>query len=127
MTSRSSGPHRGHVPSPTGAEPLLGTPREASGPRSAYRPRRAAASRPPRESSGLRSPERGRRGLRPDAAAPRAGGPVVLLYSADLDRTVVAVEAAGGRVTEGPYPFPGGRRFHFVDPSGNELGVWGEA
>ena len=37
-----------------------------------------------------------------------------------------AVEAAGGRVTEGPYAFPGGRRFHFADPSGNELGVWAE-
>ena len=38
--------------------------------------------------------------------------------------TVAAVTAAGGEVTEGPYEFPGGRRFHFIDPSGNELGVW---
>jgi uncharacterized protein len=57
----------------------------------------------------------------------RAGGPLVLLYSADLDRTLAAVTSAGGRVVNGPYEFPGGRRFHFQDPSGNELGVWAEA
>lgn len=54
----------------------------------------------------------------------RAGGPLVLLYSADLDQSVEAVQAAGGQVVAGPYEFPGGRRFHFTDPSGNELGVW---
>ncbi len=60
------------------------------------------------------------------AAAPGRGGALVLLFSADLDATVTAVTAAGGEVVEGPYEFPGGRRFHFVDPSGNELGVWSE-
>ncbi|MFC7451195.1 VOC family protein [Rhodococcus daqingensis] len=53
-----------------------------------------------------------------------AGGPFVLLYSVDLDASVDAVRAAGGTVVNGPYGFPGGRRFHFTDPSGNELGVW---
>ena len=38
-----------------------------------------------------------------------------------------AVRAAGGEVTEGPYDFPGGHRFHFTDPGGNELAVWAEA
>lgn len=52
------------------------------------------------------------------------GGPLVLLYSDDLDATVKAVTDAGGHVVSGPYEFPGGRRFHFLDPSGNELGVW---
>ena len=56
-----------------------------------------------------------------------AGGPLVLLYSADLEGSVVAVQRAGGQVVQGPYGFPGGRRFHFTDPSGNELGVWAEA
>ncbi|MDO9377561.1 MAG: VOC family protein [Nocardioidaceae bacterium] len=56
----------------------------------------------------------------------RPGGPLVLLYSDDLDASVEAVTAAGGQVTTGPYEFPGGRRFHFADPSGNELGVWAE-
>ncbi|GAA2448115.1 VOC family protein [Agromyces soli] len=54
------------------------------------------------------------------------GGPLVLLYSDDLDGTAEAITAAGGRVTQGPYEFPGGRRLHFADPSGNELGVWSE-
>lgn len=52
------------------------------------------------------------------------GGPLVLLYSGDLDATQNAIIAAGGAVVEGPYEFPGGRRLHFADPSGNELGVW---
>jgi uncharacterized protein len=55
------------------------------------------------------------------------GGPLVLLYSDDLDGTVDRVTAAGGTVVNGPYEFPGGRRFHFLDPSGNELGVWSAA
>ncbi|SIN19592.1 hypothetical protein SAMN04489832_3863 [Micromonospora cremea] len=64
-------------------------------------------------------------GLRADQEV-RTGGPLVLLYSTDLDRSVQAVEDAGGQVVNGPYEFPGGRRFHFTDPSGNELGVWSE-
>lgn len=55
------------------------------------------------------------------------GSPFVLLYSDDLDATAAAVESAGGTLTKGPYEFPGGRRFHFTDPSGNELGVWQDA
>ena len=55
------------------------------------------------------------------------GRPFVLLFSNDLDATLAAVTAAGGEIVNGPYDFPGGRRFHFVDPSGNELGVWAEA
>ncbi len=65
-------------------------------------------------------------GLRLDKEV-RSGGPLVLLYSADLDQTLSSVNDAGGKVVNGPYPFPGGRRFHFQDPSGNELGVWAEA
>lgn len=57
-------------------------------------------------------------------AEPSRGGPLVLLWSADLDATAQAVRDAGGEVLRGPYEFPGGRRLHFADPSGNELGVW---
>ncbi|MGS0688667.1 VOC family protein [Nakamurella sp. GG22] len=53
--------------------------------------------------------------------------PLVLLYSDDLDATLDAVRAAGGTVVTGPYAFPGGRRFHFTDPNGVELGVWASA
>ena len=60
-----------------------------------------------------------------DEARP-VGGPFVILYSANLDASADAIRAAGGRVTQGPYGFPGGRRLHFTDPTGNELGVWSE-
>ncbi|MEV0612777.1 VOC family protein [Nonomuraea sp. NPDC050404] len=80
--------------------------------------------------AGIQSPEGAGSGevggLRLDQSV-RAGGPFVLLYSADLDGSVQAVQKAGGTVVNGPYEFPGGRRFHFTDPSGNELGVWAEA
>ncbi|HET9065557.1 MAG TPA: VOC family protein [Gemmatimonadales bacterium] len=54
------------------------------------------------------------------------GGPLVILYSKDLDATLAAVRSAGGTVVTAPFDFPGGRRFHFTDPSGNELAVWSE-
>lgn len=56
-----------------------------------------------------------------------AGLPLVILYSDDLDATLASVTGAGGTVTEGPFEFPGGRRFHFSDPAGNELAVWTQA
>jgi len=55
-----------------------------------------------------------------------AGGPLVILYSNDLDTTLAKVRQAGGRIAKEPFDFPGGRRFHFEDPSGNELAVWSE-
>lgn len=59
--------------------------------------------------------------------AVRAGGPLVVLYSDDLEATQAAVEAAGGSIAKPAFDFPGGRRFHFTDPSGNELAVWAKA
>ena len=55
------------------------------------------------------------------------GGPLVVLYSTDLEATLEAVTRAGGRIAKEIFTFPGGRRFHFCDPSGNELAVWSEA
>lgn len=63
-------------------------------------------------------------GLNP-AAQPGAG-PLVLLYSEDLDASVAAVQQAGGVIVAEPYAFPGGRRFEFTDPSGNRLGVFAD-
>jgi predicted enzyme related to lactoylglutathione lyase len=62
-------------------------------------------------------------GLRRESEV-RPGGPLVVLYSEDLEASAEAVTAAGGTVVEPIYGFPGGRRFHFADPSGNELAVW---
>ncbi len=55
---------------------------------------------------------------------PSTSGPLVSVYSDDLDATVVAVREAGGTVIDEPFDFPGGRRFHFTDPAGNRLGAW---
>lgn len=52
--------------------------------------------------------------------------PLVILYSDDLDASRAAVLAAGGVLTRDIFDFPGGRRFQFSDPSGNELGVWSD-
>jgi predicted enzyme related to lactoylglutathione lyase len=65
-------------------------------------------------------------GLNPQGVA-GAGTPLVILYSDDLDATLESVRAAGGTIDEGPFEFPGGRRFHFTDPAGNSLAVWTEA
>ncbi len=57
----------------------------------------------------------------------QTGGPLVILYSRDLEQSLAAVRAAGGSIVKEPFSFPGGRRFHFSDPAGNELAVWSEA
>ena len=54
------------------------------------------------------------------------GGPLVVLYAADLGATEKRVRDAGGTIVKDAFPFPGGRRFHFADPSGNVLAVWSE-
>ncbi len=79
------------------------------------------------EYAGIRAPEgEGEVGGLNGTTAPSPGGPMVLLWSDDLDATVTAVEAAGGTVVTPPFDFPGGRRFHFADPGGTVLGAWSE-
>ena len=56
----------------------------------------------------------------------RPGQPLVVIYSADLKGTRSRVIGAGGRITRDVFSFPGGRRFHFADPAGNELAVWSD-
>ena len=59
-----------------------------------------------------------------DYIAPNAPGAFVILYSDDLEASQKSIQDAGGTIKVETYGFPGGRRFHFADPSGNELGVW---
>ena len=54
---------------------------------------------------------------------PSDQGALVVLYSDDLEASQSTVSAANGEVTVPIFSFPGGRRFHFKDPSGNELAV----
>ncbi|MDP1630866.1 MAG: VOC family protein [Caulobacter sp.] len=65
-------------------------------------------------------------GFNGDDAAEGAAKPLVVLYAHDLEAMAARVTAAGGVVVKPIYSFPGGRRFHFTDPSGNELAVWSE-
>jgi len=54
------------------------------------------------------------------------GKPLVVIYAADLAAMEARVTAAGGRIVKPVFSFPGGRRFHFADPGGNELAIWSE-
>ena len=51
-----------------------------------------------------------------------------LLHVRQMERfaALKRVEDAGGRIVRPTYSFPGGRRFHFTDPAGNELAVWSD-
>jgi predicted enzyme related to lactoylglutathione lyase len=55
------------------------------------------------------------------------GGTLVVLYASDLRVVLDHVEDAGGKITRDIFEFPGGFRFHFNDPHGNELAVWSES
>lgn len=61
---------------------------------------------------------------RADAAS--AGGPLIVIFAVDLAAVESSVTASGGTIVRPTFEFPGGRRFHFTDPSGNELAVWSE-
>lgn len=54
----------------------------------------------------------------------RPGGPLVILYADDLATTQARLVAAGATISRETFAFPGGRRFHFIDPDGYELAVW---
>ncbi|MCG3731084.1 VOC family protein [Vibrio cincinnatiensis] len=54
------------------------------------------------------------------------GGALLIFYSTDIEATLEQVEKYGGKVIRPIYEFPGGCRFHFVEPSGNEFAVWSE-
>ncbi|WP_371195705.1 VOC family protein [Glaciecola sp. SC05] len=54
------------------------------------------------------------------------GSALVVLYSKSLEDSLSKVQAAAGTIKQSIFSFPGGRRFHFVDPSGNEFAVWSE-
>jgi len=52
------------------------------------------------------------------------GACLLVLLSDDLEATELRVKKAGGIISQAIFSFPGGRRFHFIEPSGNELAVW---
>jgi predicted enzyme related to lactoylglutathione lyase len=59
-----------------------------------------------------------------DQAPEKVAATLAIIRTADLDAAERRVIAAGGTITRPQFDFPGGRRFHFREPGGNELAVW---
>ncbi|MGB0865398.1 MAG: VOC family protein [Granulosicoccaceae bacterium] len=59
-------------------------------------------------------------------AKPDSGSVLVVFYSANLEATLQKITDAGGEIAKEIFSFPGGRRFHFREPSGNEFAVWSD-
>lgn len=57
---------------------------------------------------------------------PSALGALVVMYAPDIEACLARVTEAGGVIVKPIFDFPGGRRFHFLDPNGNELAVWSD-
>lgn len=55
-----------------------------------------------------------------------SGSALVVFYSKDLESTLSKIENSGGSIIKSIFSFPGGRRFHFSDPNGNEYAVWSD-
>ena len=55
-----------------------------------------------------------------------AHGALIVLYAVDLEAAQERVKAADGKIVKETFSFPGGRRFHFQDPGGNQLAIWSE-
>ncbi len=51
---------------------------------------------------------------------------LIVIYATSLDEIYRKVKEAGGKIVRETFEFPGGKRFHFADPNGNELAVWSE-
>ncbi len=56
----------------------------------------------------------------------QSGSPLIVLFSDNLETTQERITLAGGTIIKPTFSFPGGRRFHFADPNGNEYAVWAE-
>lgn len=57
---------------------------------------------------------------------PIMNGALAVLYHENLDDIMATIISKGGQISRDIFSFPGGRRFHFTDPSGNELAVWSD-
>ncbi|MGI9201535.1 MAG: VOC family protein [Woeseiaceae bacterium] len=54
-------------------------------------------------------------------------GVLLVFYSDDLQRDLDKVKQLGGTITKDIFEFPGGSRFQFLDPTGNEYAIWKES
>lgn len=60
------------------------------------------------------------------SASTENGSALLVFFSKNIEATQSKIEKAGGKIIKPIFDFPGGRRFHFCEPSGNEFGVWAE-
>jgi uncharacterized protein len=60
------------------------------------------------------------------ASTTESGGALLIFYSQQLELTLNKVKQAGGIISKDIFSFPGGRRFQFLEPSGNEFAVWSD-
>jgi uncharacterized protein len=54
------------------------------------------------------------------------GSALIVFYSSHLEETQANIERAGGHINKAIFSFPGGRCFHFIEPSGNEFAAWSD-
>ena len=69
--------------------------------------------------------------LKDDTDAAPKKGPALLpglliFYSCDLEQSQAQIQSAGGQIVQDTFAFPGGKRFHFCEPSGHEFAVWSD-
>ncbi len=60
------------------------------------------------------------------SASTQNGSVLIVFYSREIETTLSKIEDAGGTIIKPVFSFPGGRRFHFGDPNGNEYAVWSD-
>lgn len=60
-------------------------------------------------------------------ASTEKGSALIVFYSKELDHTLSKIKKAGGLIIKPIFSFPGGHRFHFSDPNGNEYAVWSDS
>ena len=60
------------------------------------------------------------------SSKPDSGAALTVFFSDSLEATQAKIESAGGEIVKAIFPFPGGRRFHFTEPSGSEFAVWSD-
>ena len=65
-------------------------------------------------------------GMRLATESAPSTGVLLVFFSKDLERDVRRVKELGGTISQEIFSFPGGRRFHFIDPVGTEFAIWGE-
>jgi predicted enzyme related to lactoylglutathione lyase len=58
------------------------------------------------------------------SSSTKNGGSLIVFFSDSLEQTQSKIKSAGGEIIQSIFDFPGGRRFHFSDPNGNEFAVW---